>query len=52
MIVYVIKRIFNKKKETKQEEYDYYETNSSSYNNQSDIIDVDYKVVDVEENTH
>ena len=47
VIVYFIKRIMNKKKEEK-EEYEYYETNSSSYNAQSDVIDVDYKVVDVE----
>ena len=34
------------------EEYTYYENNSSSYNNaSSDVIDVDFKVVDVEENT-
>ena len=37
-----------KKKDGEKEEYEYYETNSSSYNAQSDVIDVDYKVVDVE----
>ena len=52
VIVYLIRRYLVKKKEPQKEEYDYYETNSSSYNNQSDVIDVDFKVVDVEESTH
>lgn len=56
IIIWIIKRIFSSKRHqthTNQEEKTYYE---STYQNQQpsdpDIIDVDYKVVDEEDNTH
>lgn len=56
IIFWIIKAIFRSRKRTHQSKEDqaYYEQHSSYQNHQSsdpDIIDVDYKVVDEEDNT-